>query len=292
MGLAIRLRSAVALLGRFPALAGVDLDVAAGEIVLLQGPNGAGKTSLLRACAGLLPIVDGVAEVLGHDLRVDRRSVRRSVGLLGHATFLYDDLSVIDNIRFAVKASRADTDRVPEAMGVLGLDGRLRRVPVNRLSAGQRRRVALAVILARAPELWLLDEPHAGLDTDSRDVLDAIVRDAAAGGATVVLASHEHERASALAGRAVTIAGGRIVDDSRPLTVAPAAEPAVTAPGEPPAMMPERSKRFARPRMAAHPGVTMFGRRGAEPASRVGGSHERAAGRGERINVAEVAHVA
>src|SRR3954465_13870836 len=159
MSAALRLPKELPLLGRFPALSGVDLDVAAGEIVLLQGPNGAGKTSLLRARAGLLPLVDGVAEVLGHDLRVDRRSVRRSVGLLGHATFLYDDLSVIDNIRFAVKASRADAGRVPEAMAALALDGRLRSVSVNRLSAGQRRRVAIAILLARAPELWLLDEP-------------------------------------------------------------------------------------------------------------------------------------
>ena len=214
MTAALRLRSAVALLGRFPALAGVDLDVTAGEIVLLQGPNGAGKTSLLRVCAGLLPVVDGEAEVLGHDLRVDRRSVRRSVGLLGHATFLYDDLSVIDNIRFAVKASGADAARVPDAMASLGLDGRLRSVPVNRLSAGQRRRVALAVLVARAPRLWLLDEPHAGLDADSRDALDELVRRASASGSTVVLASHEHERATALAGRAVTIDGGRIVEDA------------------------------------------------------------------------------
>src|SRR6516165_5703002 len=82
MASAIRLRSAVALLGGFPVLAGVDLDVAKGEIVLLQGPNGAGKTSLLRACAGLIPIVSGTADVLGHDVVSDRRSVRRHLGLL------------------------------------------------------------------------------------------------------------------------------------------------------------------------------------------------------------------
>src|SRR5205823_5290312 len=82
----IHLRSAVCLLGRFPALAGVDLDVEGGEIVLLQGPNGAGKTTVLRACAGLLPFTDGEAVVLGHDLRVDRVSVRPRIGLLGHAT--------------------------------------------------------------------------------------------------------------------------------------------------------------------------------------------------------------
>src|SRR5438067_13436262 len=112
MAAAVHFRAAVALLGRFPALAGVDLDVSAGEIVLLEGPNGAGKTSFLRACAGLLPVVDGQAHVLGHDLRVDRRSLRRSVGLLGHATFLYDDLTVIDNVRFPVKASGGDAARV------------------------------------------------------------------------------------------------------------------------------------------------------------------------------------
>src|SRR5919199_4091733 len=81
----VHFRAAVSLLGRFPALAGVDLDVAAGEIVLLQGPNGAGKTTLLRACAGLVAVTSGEAEVLGSDLRRDRRAVRRRVGLLGHA---------------------------------------------------------------------------------------------------------------------------------------------------------------------------------------------------------------
>ena len=77
-------------------LAGADLTVERGEILLLRGPNGAGTTSLLRACAGLLTIVAGSATVLGHDLTVaaDRRALRRRVGLLGHATALYDDLTV------------------------------------------------------------------------------------------------------------------------------------------------------------------------------------------------------
>jgi ABC-type multidrug transport system ATPase subunit len=144
--------------------------------------------------------------------------------LLGHATFLYDDLTVIDNIRFAVKASRVDGSGIAAAMGRLGLDGRLAGVAVNRLSAGQRRRAALAVVVARWPELWLLDEPHAGLDAEHRDLLDDIVREAASGGATVVLSSHEHERATALAHRTVTIAGGAIVADSGPATQRPRAE--------------------------------------------------------------------
>ena len=212
MALAIRLRSAIALLGGFPVLAGVDLDVAEGEIVLLQGPNGAGKTSLLRALAGLIPIVSGTADVLGHDVVADRRSARRQIGLLGHASALYDDLSVEDNVRFAVRAARQDPATIRPALERLGLGGRLSRVSVGRLSAGQCRRTALAVLVARDPALWLLDEPHAGLDAEHRDLLDGIIRDATARGATVVLASHERDRAAALAGRTVAMAGGMVVD--------------------------------------------------------------------------------
>jgi ABC-type multidrug transport system ATPase subunit len=93
-------------------------------------------------------------------------------------------------------------------MARLGLDGRLRDVAVGRLSAGQRRRTSLACLIARRPELWLLDEPHAGLDQEGRDLVDRIVRDAAAAGATVVMSSHELDRAVALADRTVTVAGG------------------------------------------------------------------------------------
>jgi heme ABC exporter ATP-binding subunit CcmA len=211
MAVAVRFRAAVALIGRFPALAGVDLDVATGEVLLITGPNGAGKTSLLRACAGLLAVSAGEAHVLGHDLCRDRRSVRRSVAMLGHATFLYDDLTVIDNVRFAVRAARGDQGAVDPSLARLGLGGRLRHTAVGKLSAGQRRRAAIATVVARAPELWLLDEPHAGLDSAGRDVLDDVIRSASADGATIILASHETERAGALASRIARMAGGQIV---------------------------------------------------------------------------------
>ncbi len=212
MPLAVRFRAAVSLLGRFPALAGVDLDVAPGEIVLLKGPNGAGKTTLLRACAGLVGIASGEAEVLGCDLSRDRRAVRRRVGLLGHATFLYDELTVADNLRFAARAAGRPPTEGADALERLGLAGRLRDLPVSKLSAGQRRRVALAAVVARRPELWLLDEPHASLDAAGRDLLDTLVREAAAAGSTVLLASHELDRADHRATRRVTIVGGRAQD--------------------------------------------------------------------------------
>jgi heme ABC exporter ATP-binding subunit CcmA len=229
MDLAIRFRSAVALVGRFPVLAGVDLDVATGEIVLLQGPNGAGKTSMLRACAGLVRVASGEAVVLGADLVRDPRAVRRRVGLLGHSSALYDDLTVTDNVRFAVRAAGGRTAAVAPALERLGLTGRLPATAVGNLSAGQRRRVALAALVARDPELWLLDEPHAGLDAEHRDLLDALVRDAVRRGATIVIASHERDRAHALASRIVGVAGGVVrpaapaaTKETRPVVEEPA----------------------------------------------------------------------
>ena len=172
---ALSLRSAVALSGRFPVLAGADLEVAAGETVLVDGPNGAGKTSLLRVCAGLIPLASGRIAVLGLDPARQRVAVRRRVGLLSHASHLYDDLTVAENVRFAVRAAAADPAGITPALERWELSGRLAGTPAARLSAGQRRRVALAVLTARRPELWLLDEPHAGLDASARVLLDALV---------------------------------------------------------------------------------------------------------------------
>lgn len=211
----VRLRSVVALLGGFPALAGLDLTVDAGEAVLLRGPNGAGKSTVLRVCAGLVPVLQGDAEVLGVDLRRDRRSVRPRIAMLGHAGFIYDDLTVEENVRFAVAAARGDRAAVAGVLERLGLAGRLSSTRAGSLSAGQRRRTSLAAVVARRAELWLLDEPHAALDDEGRDLVDAVVRDALEGGATVLMASHDTERATALAHRVLTVAGGAIATNPK-----------------------------------------------------------------------------
>jgi heme ABC exporter ATP-binding subunit CcmA len=212
---AVALIDAVAVIGRFPALAGATLRVDTGEIVLLQGPNGAGKTSLLRLCAGLLPIIRGSGRVLGLDLATQREALRPRVGLLGHRNGLYRDLTVAENVSFWGATVDASDEEVSAAMKRLGVDGRLRDVLVGKLSAGQARRTALACLVARRAELWLLDEPHAGLDADGRDELDAVLRQAVASGATVIVASHERERAGALADRVVEVVAGQIYEGGR-----------------------------------------------------------------------------
>jgi heme ABC exporter ATP-binding subunit CcmA len=212
---AVLLRDAIALSGPFPLLAGVDLEVASGETVLVEGPNGAGKTSVLRVCAGLVPLSSGHVAILGLDPVRHRTVVRRRIGLLAHNSHLYDDLSVTQNVRFAVRASGADVGRIGPACDRVGLIGRVLRTPASKLSAGQRRRVALAILVARWPDLWLLDEPHAGLDAATRATLNELITEASSGGTTVVIASHEPEYSQSLAGRAVTIIGGRVTAERR-----------------------------------------------------------------------------
>jgi heme ABC exporter ATP-binding subunit CcmA len=204
----IDLDGVVAVLGRFPAVAGVTLGVDRGEIVWLRGPNGAGKTTLLRLCAGLVPLTRGRGTVLGCDLLTERERLRPLVGVLGHRNGLYLDLTVRENVAFWGSTVGAGAAEQTAALQRLGLAERLGDVPVRRLSAGQQRRTALACLVVRRAELWLLDEPHAGLDAAGRDDLDAIIRQAASSGATVVVASHESDRARPLASRVVDLAGG------------------------------------------------------------------------------------
>ena len=205
----VELTEVVATLGRFPALSGATMRVERGEIVLLKGPNGAGKTTLLRLCAGLLPVVRGSAIVLGHDLSVDRAGVRPHVGLLGHQNGLYTDLTVRENVRFWGATVGATDEEIDVAMTRMGVADRIATVQVRRLSAGKRRRTALAALVARRARLWLLDEPHAGLDQRARDELDTILRDASKAGATVLVASHELDRAQSLATRMVDVVAGQ-----------------------------------------------------------------------------------
>ena len=204
----VRLRSAVCLLGRFPALAGVDLDVVEGEVLLLSGGNGAGKTTLLRLLAGLVPLHSGTADVLGHDLSADRRAHRRLVGLVGHESACYDDLTVGENLRFAARAAAVNDPQERRVLDQLGLTP-LADTVHRKLSAGQRRRLALAVALVRRPRLLLLDEPHAGLDAEGRAVLDSVLDRTAGTNRAVVLASHELERTRPLVSREVVLTAGQ-----------------------------------------------------------------------------------
>jgi len=164
--------------------------------------------SLRRLLAGLVPLYSGEASVFGYDLADDRRSARRDLALMGHETFCYDDLTARENLRFAARASGGTVEGADAALERVGL-ARSADTAHRKLSAGQRRRLALAVALARDPRLLLLDEPHAGLDEEGRALLDGIVRAAPGEGRTVLIASHELDHTRPLANREVVLNAGQ-----------------------------------------------------------------------------------
>ena len=211
----VKLEGLVALLEGFPALTGVDLAVSAGEIVFVKGPNGAGKTTLLHLCAGLIQPKEGKGQILGHDLSSERTAIRKKVGLLSHSSGLYRDLTVLENITFwtqiaGVEKSEIDS-RISWALERMELDNKLQNQKARSLSVGQKRRASLAVFIVRRPDLWLMDEPHAGLDQEGRQVVDDLIEESVRAGATVIVASHDLERVLNLATKVVTLSGGAVI---------------------------------------------------------------------------------
>ncbi len=196
--------------GRTPAVAGVDLQIERGEFVLVTGPNGAGKSTLLRLIATVLGPTFGGGRVLGFDLLSQRAAIRARTELLGHRGRLYDDLSPTENLHFLCAADGLSVRSVAPALERVGL-AHVSGDPVRTFSAGMRQRVALARLLLRRPDLLLLDEPYAGLDRDGKDLVDALIGEAIAAGATALVATHETGRAGP-ASRVIRMVAGRVTN--------------------------------------------------------------------------------
>jgi heme ABC exporter ATP-binding subunit CcmA len=206
----VRLVNAVVMSNGFPLLSGVDLEVERGSLVVVTGANGAGKTSLLRLLGGLDTLTSGAGDVAGVDLvNGDLRLLRRRVGWLGHEGSFYADLSVRENLVFAARALERPLGDVETALERVGL-GHRAETTTKQLSAGQRRRLGLAWLLVRRPELWLLDEPYASLDDAGREFFDRLLGDVLAGGATVVVSAHDPLRSNDLTPRTTHMVGGRV----------------------------------------------------------------------------------
>ncbi len=197
--------------GTSVALRGIDLTVPAGAVLTVLGHNGSGKTTLLRLLATLTRPTAGSGRVGGHDLVADRDDVRRLVGLVGHGTQLYDDLTALENLLFSaalhdVPAHRATAEAALARVGLEAQAGARTR----ELSSGMRRRVALARVILRQPRVLLLDEPFAGLDPDSAKRLEAYLHEFRAEGGAAILVTHGLGHGLALADRVAILAGGRL----------------------------------------------------------------------------------
>ncbi|WP_313069799.1 ABC transporter ATP-binding protein [Melaminivora sp.] len=198
-----------------PAVQGVTLGLAAGEIGVLIGPSGCGKTTLLRAVAGLEPVAGGsirlAQELVGAPGRCMPPEERR-IGMVFQDYALFPHLSVARNVAFGIHdLPRAEQQaRVREVLALVGLEGSAAQYP-HELSGGQQQRVALARALAPRPRLMLLDEPFSNLDVDLRERLAHEVRGILkAAGATALFVTHDQMEAFAIGDRIGVMHGGHL----------------------------------------------------------------------------------
>jgi len=201
--------------GMHRVLDGVELEVHGGSAVALLGPNGAGKTCLLRILATLSRPSRGSVTVAGHDCVREPERVRRSVGLVAHGAYVYEDLSAIENLRFWTTLAglpwRADAGH--RALVDVELE-RFATERVRTFSAGMKRRLALARFVLARPTVLLLDEPFAGLDQRAKKWLEEYLEAFKAGGGAILMATHSFGRELRVADRIAILTAGRIALDT------------------------------------------------------------------------------
>ncbi len=206
------------------ALSNVTLSAPLGSCLALLGHNGSGKTTLLRMLATLATPTEGDVTVLGMSLRDDVRALRSRIGVVLDRHLLPRDFPLGDALRMyaGLYGVQDAADRVEELATRLGLGRRLDD-PVRTFSRGMGQRASICRALLHDPELLLLDEPFTGLDARAMDVTDEVIRATIAAGRSVVLVTHDLERAARLATHAAVLADGRVVFQGDPAEAAAAA---------------------------------------------------------------------
>jgi heme exporter protein A len=215
---AIETRDLTKRYGYRQVLSGVDLSVKSGEFLVLFGPNGAGKSTLIRILCTLMKPTGGTAKVAGYDIADDPDGVRANIGLIGHSSHLYEDLTAFENLRFYLRMHGVDAieDRIAEALKVTGLE----RAMLNRVrtfSTGMKKRLCVAKIVARPPRVLFLDEPYSGLDEEGIRMLNGFLLQLKTEGCTVFMVTHHREQGLATGDRALYLDGGKLRAEPRAL---------------------------------------------------------------------------
>lgn len=215
----VRARGLVKRFGGFTAVDGVDLDIRRGEIFGFLGPNGAGKTTTIRMLTMLSPATEGTVEVDGRRVTGLSDPVKEQIGIVQQHIALDRDVTVAENIRYHAilhRIPREEADRrIGDLVDMMGLGPYMDRLVIN-LSGGWKRRVAIVCSMVHDPSILFLDEPTAGLDTQSRHMLWEMIHRLNASGRTVFVTTHYMDEAEELCDRVAILDHGRIVSMGTP----------------------------------------------------------------------------
>jgi len=208
---AIETRNITKRYGYRQVLCGIDLSIKSGEFVVLFGPNGAGKSTLIRILCTLMKPSCGSAKVAGYDLLDESDGVRANIGLISHSSYLYEDLTAVENLRFYLHMHGVDAieHHIAEALKVTGLERAL-SYRVRTFSTGMKKRLCIAKIVARPPRVLFLDEPYSGLDEDGIRMLNRFLLTLKTQGRTVFMVTHHREQGLATGDRALYLDGGKV----------------------------------------------------------------------------------
>ena len=208
-----------------PVLRQLTLQISRGEFVALLGPNGSGKSTLLRMLCGLSRPTAGIIRIGGWELPRESAAVRAQIGLVSHKSLLYDNLSAHENLRFFARLYNLSNDQIEDRIRTLMLQVGLHKRThdlVRTFSRGMLQRLSIARALLHNPDILLLDEPYTGLDQDASAVLDDLLRSAHAGGHTIVMTTHDLNRAATLPTRIVILSRG-VIGYDQPAGIEPMA---------------------------------------------------------------------
>ena len=209
---AIRVEGLTRSFGHIPALRGINLRLKKGKFLAVFGPNGAGKTTLIRVLSTLLKPTSGQAQILGMNIRNEGETVRRMIGVLSHQTFLYPNLTCLENLKFygAMYRVAGLQERIEVLLEQVKLKARMHD-PARTLSRGMQQRLAIARTLLHDPRMIFLDEPYTGLDQHAARMLEGLLKQMCSGERTVLMTTHSLARGLELCDEAAIQVEGRIV---------------------------------------------------------------------------------
>ena len=211
---AVQIRGVTKSFGRTPVLRSIDLDVPQGTVLSLLGPNGSGKTTLIRVLSTLTKPDAGEVRIGGAGIGRQSARLRRLIGVVGHDPLLYDDLTARENLSFVCRMFDLDRvdERVHSVSDRMSMTTHLDR-KIGAMSHGMKKRFSIARALLHDPQVLLLDEPETGLDQEALSLLDSVIVSRSESGRTVIMTTHNLERAVALGDRMAILASGRVAYD-------------------------------------------------------------------------------